>query len=175
MKRERIHAALLAVAFMAVCVAAQAAKEPRMKAVYIFGYGASLTDSLVCQTQVQRVDSAWLDAHDLLVDRSLYSIQLQFYLEQRQGLTSPVCAVFFGTNERRMRKQWAKMKRRYEREAALRYRELTDGEFAFTPEEYKPIINGEDEATEVEQTPQREKAGKKAAKSQKEIRKGKKK
>lgn len=129
-----------------------AKKEPRVQKVYMFGFGASLTDSVACQTQVQAVDSAWLDTHDLLIDRSLYSIQLQFYVEQNEGVKNPICSVFFNKNERKVRKQWSKIKRRYEADPNVKLRQIAEDKFRFKAEEYRPVVVEETAATEGSST-----------------------
>ena len=133
---------VMAMLFVALPLQA-AQKGPRVQRVYMFGFGASLIDSVACQTQVQAVDSAWLDYHDLLVDRSLYSIQLQFYIEKTEGVKTPICTVFFGKNERRVRKQWSKIKRRYEADSSIKLRQIDADRFSFKAEEYHPIIIGD--------------------------------
>ena len=127
-----------------VLVSAQAAqKEPVMQRVYMFGFGASLTDSIACQTAVQAVDSAWLDTHKLLVDRSLYSIQLQFYIEQNEGVKHPLCTIYFDRNERKVQKMWNKMKKRYDADPNIKLRQIDPSKFQFMAEQYIPPTIGE--------------------------------
>lgn len=136
-----------------VLTSAQAAKkEPVMQRVYMFGFGASLTDSIACQTAVQAVDSAWLDTHKLLVDRSLYSIQLQFYVEQNEGVNHPICTIYFDRNERKVQKMWNKIKKRYEADPNIKLRQIDPSKFQFMAEQYMPPIIGElpVEATETD-------------------------
>ena len=164
--RNRLLSTLLLVLMLAVGTASAAQKEPRVQKVYMFGFGASLTDSLARQTQVQVVDSAWIDAHKLLVDRMLYSIQLQFYLEQNEGMKNPLCTIYFDTNERKVNKLWHKIKKRYESEPTLKYAEVPATQFRFTAEQYRPVITEEptDAAVKTEAPKQTKKTDKKAAK-----------
>ncbi|MBQ6433599.1 MAG: hypothetical protein IJJ94_06625 [Bacteroidaceae bacterium] len=144
MSSSKVLRSWLIVASLAIAMAASAGnKGPQMQRVYMFGFGASLTDSIACQTQVQAIDSAWLDSHKLLVDRSLYSIQLQFHLEQNEGVKNPICTIYFDRNERKLRKLWAKLKRRYESEQQLKLREVGLDRFSFKAEQYNPIIIGD--------------------------------
>ena len=49
-----------------------AAKKPEVKRIYMFGFAASLRDSTAFQTDIQTIDSAWIDpTHKILVDRAL--------------------------------------------------------------------------------------------------------
>lgn len=152
MSSSKILRSWLIVVSLAIAMAASAGnKGPQMQRVYMFGFGASLTDSIACQTQVQAIDSAWLDSHKLLVDRSLYSIQLQFHLEQNEGVKNPICTIYFDKNERKLRKLWAKLKRRYESEPQIKLRQLDADRFRFKAEQYNPIIMGD--PTDASATP----------------------
>ncbi|MBQ7495241.1 MAG: hypothetical protein IJT75_05745 [Bacteroidaceae bacterium] len=161
--KHRIFVILLSL----ICtLAAEAAKEPRMKPVYIFGFAASFTDSVACQTVVQRVDSAWVDSHGFLVDRALYSLQLQMYMEQEEHLANAVTTVFFSRSERKMQRLWAKMQRKYEAAQNLIFHVTPAEQFRFTAEEYRPAINYEMpvEEPEVKTKPQDTKAPEKPKK-----------
>lgn len=136
--RNKILVALLCLSFTWTV---QAAREPKMKPVYIFGFAASFTDSIACQTVVQRVDSAWLDRHGFLVDRALYSLQLQMYMEQEEHLSGAITTVFFSSSERKMQRLWAKMQRKYEAAQNLIFHITPEDKFHFTAEEYRPAIN----------------------------------
>lgn len=121
-------------------LSANAQKRAVVKPQYIFGFAISMTDSVAYITEVQRVDSAWVEtAHGYLVDRALYSLQLQYYLEQSENAKNTVCSVFFNRNPRKMQRLWARMKRRYAKAKNLRFIEVPKSSFAFTAEEYKEI------------------------------------
>lgn len=121
-------------------MSANAAKEPKMKPVYMFGFAASFTDSIACQTVVQRVDSAWLDSHGFLVDRALYSLQLQMYMEQEEHLSGTIATVFFSSSERKMQRLWAKMRRKYDAAQNLIFHITPADKFKFIAEEYRPAV-----------------------------------
>ena len=144
--RERLSCLLLTLilcaAFSCEAYAQHRLVRPKMTKVYMFGFGASFIDSVSCQTQLQMIDSAWVDAHGMLADRSLYSLQLQSYLEQTKGVKSPVCTIFFGKNERKMQKLWAKVKRRYEGVQNLIHEVVPIDSFRLAAEEYREIIIG---------------------------------
>lgn len=119
---------------------AEAARQPRMQRVYIFGFGASFTDSLVYQTEVQALDSAWIEPKTkFLVDRSLYSLQLQYHLESREHMSNPTCTVFFSTNPKKAQKLWNKVRRRYEKASGLKFQMLPAKRFAFKAEQWRPV------------------------------------
>lgn len=121
-------------------------KTPVMKRVYMFGFAASFTDSVACQTAVQQVDSAWLDQHHFLVDRALYSLQLQFHMEHEENVNNPICTIFFDRNPKRLQRVWKKMSRRYQKAEGLRFRTIPAERFRFMAEEWKEIITETDDA-----------------------------
>lgn len=125
-------------------IAVSAAKLPHIQKVYMFGFAASFTDSIAYQTAVQPIDSAWVEGKsDFLVDRSLYSLQLQYYVEGQLRNTNSICTVFYHKNPRKLQKLWTKVKKRYEKAEGLTLKQLSAQDFAFKAEEYKPIINEE--------------------------------
>ena len=118
-------------------------KEPVMKPVSMFGVGVSFTDSVVYQTEVQRVDSAWITTSPtLLMDRALYSLQLQYYMEH-QGVKNSVCAVFFSKSAGKMQRLWKKIRKRHEQAPTQRFKIVPLSDFRFQAEEYRPIITEE--------------------------------
>jgi len=111
-----------------------------MQRVAMFGYAISFKDSVVCQTDIQTIDSAWIEpAHKFLVDRSLYSLQLQMYMEQ-QGHKNAVCTIFFDKNPRKLQRMWRKVHKRSQKMDGLRYQALPVSAFRLKAEEYRPVI-----------------------------------
>ena len=129
---------------LAAPLVAWAGSQARMQKVYMFGFAASFTDSIAYQTDVQAIDSAWLEGKkEFLVDRSLYSLQLQYYVEGQLRTATSICTVFYHKNPRKMQKLWAKVKKRYEKAEGLTLKTLGKQDFAFKAEQYKPIVNEE--------------------------------
>lgn len=115
-------------------------KKPVMKSVAMFGYAVSFKDSVVCLTEIQTIDSAWIEpAHNFLLDRSLYSLQLQMYMEQ-QGHKNAICTIFYDKNPRKLQRMWRKVYKRSQKQDGLRYQELPVSAFRLKAEEYRPII-----------------------------------
>ena len=135
---------ILLAALLAVTASARTKKEPMMKPVYMFGFAASLLDSTAYQTTVQRIDSAWLDPHGLLVDRSLYSLQLQYHVELEEGRHNSTCTVFFNTSQRKLQRAYNRVRKRYQKAEGIRLLPLSADRFRFKAEEYRPIIMEED-------------------------------
>jgi hypothetical protein len=112
-----------------------------MRRIYIFGFGASFTDSIACQTDIQVLDSAWIDpSHKFLIDRSLYSIQLQNHMENVEHCKNAICTVFFDQNQRRLQRTWNKLKKRYSKADELLFSIVPENRFHFKAEEYRPIV-----------------------------------
>ena len=125
-----------------------------MKRVYMFGFAASLTDSTTYQTVVQTIDSAWIDpSHKFLLDRALYSLQLQAHVEAQENHKNTVCTIYFSTSARKLQRKWLKVRKRYERDLTLRYTILPLERFAFKAEEYRPVIISDEEVAASAQTP----------------------
>ncbi|MBP5771251.1 MAG: hypothetical protein J6W75_07795 [Bacteroidaceae bacterium] len=124
-----------------------AQKKPEKKTIYLFGFATSFTDSLAYLTSIQKLDEGWIDEHKFLVDRSLYSLQLQINLEQIEGVKNPICTILFDTKQRRLQRKWAKIKKRHEAAQDLIYKELGEEHFKFHPEEYREVVIGDEQPT----------------------------
>lgn len=104
-----VFAAIVAALFLSVSVQA----KDEIKRVYIFGFASSFNDSTVCITDIQAVDSAWLNTKThFLVSRENYSYQLRDYLEA-QGYQHPTCMVSYGTTLKTVKKKWDNLLARY--------------------------------------------------------------
>ncbi len=128
---------ILLVAF-AACVATQA-QEAKLQRVYIFGFAASLSDSLAFQTDIQVLDSAYVYRNGFLADRTQYSAQLQQKVQQMTGRENMVCAVYFAKKKDKLEKRYMKLKRRYARDHAVVVQPLNSDEFRFRNVEFLQI------------------------------------
>ena len=141
MKKTKI-AVVLTILLMAVAVGTSARKVPAPK-MYIFGFAASFNDTIVHFTDIQTLDSAWIDTRfDFLEDRSVYSQQLRAFLEA-QDMPHRTCMVFYSTNPKKLAKKLLKMKRLYAqpKEGQRRYDVRRAEGFRFTS--VKPILDDE--------------------------------
>lgn len=119
-------------------------EEPKMQRVYMLGFAISFKDSVACVTEIQPIDSAYLDAaHHFLLDRSLYSLQLQIHME-RAGYKNAICNVFFDKKPMKLQRVLRKIHKRYERDASFHLKDLPVGEFRFKAEEYRPVLTEEE-------------------------------
>ena len=123
------------VLFFFACLLCQNAEAKiKQKPIYIFGFAASFTDSIGYITDVQCVDSAYVDTKTkFLIGRNQYSIQLQQYLKQKEGYKQPVTSIFFGDKKEKVQKKQLSIRHRYEK-----YSDFTvkNTDYVFTPESY---------------------------------------
>lgn len=83
------------------------------KKVYMMGMALSLNDSIVAVTEVQTVDSAWIDNRTkFLYGRENYSYQLKEHLKNA-GMEAPTCITIFATSEKDIQKKAQKLMRKY--------------------------------------------------------------
>lgn len=116
-------------------------KETAMKRVYMYGFAASFLDSVAYITDVQMVDSAFISPHGYLEERSLYSMQMSSYLDEKLKQPNLTCAVMFGEKKKQVIKEYMKVRKRYLEDANVKLEMLTRDEFAFRPEEhYEQVI-----------------------------------
>jgi len=81
--------------------------------VYMFGFVSTFNDSTVYITDIQLVDSAWIDSKTkFLYSRQNYSYQLRQYM-QEQGVENATCTVFFSDKRKKIEKRFLKLRKRY--------------------------------------------------------------
>lgn len=111
----------------------QAKKRP-VQNIYMFGFSASFSDSTVYFTDIQVLDSAWVDEKTgYLEHRNLYSQQLKDYLAASMQ-ANRVCVVMYALTKKEAEKKYLKMKRIYSKNADAPYdiRYLSENDFRFT-------------------------------------------
>lgn len=112
-------------------------KKFRQKPVYMVGVGISLNDSAVFITDMHLVKDVTIEKKTkFLMDRQLYSFQLQRYLEQTYKGGPYVPCVFFSTKQKKMERQYLSLHKRYVQSKELRMFLVDQGMFRFKAEEY---------------------------------------
>ncbi len=113
---------LFYVLFFFACLSCQMAEaKVKQKPVYLFGFATSFTDSLAYITDVQYIDSAYIDTKTrFLIGRNMYSVQLQQYLEDKEGCSHPVTSIFFSKKKAKVDKKILSIRRRYEKNYNLK-------------------------------------------------------
>jgi hypothetical protein len=110
LKRQLTTAALVISAAMTTTLTARNVVVPQ---AYMFGFAASFNDTIVHFTEVQAVDSVWMDSKThFLSGRVNYSNALREYLASQQ-FPHRTCVVIFDKNLKRLQKKYMKMKKLY--------------------------------------------------------------
>lgn len=106
----------ICLALAALCVLsinAKKSKDKKKYGVYVAGVSASFTDSLVYFTDIQFLDSAYVDGKGFLSGRSQYSVQLKDYLESKEGGINRTCFMFYNLKKNKLQKELDKLKAKY--------------------------------------------------------------
>ena len=103
---------MLAVAMLGTSTAsARKVKVPKM---YMFGFAAAFTDTIVHFTPLQEVDSVWIESkNNFLQKREAYSYQLRSYLSENEQLPQRTCIVVYAQDLKKLKKKYQKMKKLY--------------------------------------------------------------
>jgi hypothetical protein len=98
-------------ALLSLAIGAQA--KYKMNTTYMYGFAASFNDSTVYFTDIQEVDSVWLETKNkFLYGRDNYSYQLKDHLKGI-GQEHPACLVVFAEKKKDAEKKYVKMRKRY--------------------------------------------------------------
>jgi hypothetical protein len=111
------------------------AKRRQLSHIYMFGFSASFSDSIIYFTDIQTVDSAWIDDKTLFLQgRDIYSQQLKDYFAASMQ-PNRICVVMYAPTLKEAEKKYLKMRRIYTRKSDTPYdvRYLTTNDFAFKP------------------------------------------
>ena len=142
------------------------AKKVMMPKMYMFGLAASFNDTIVHFTDIQEVDSTWIETKNkFLAERDNYSYQMRNYLEQKKNMPQRTCIVFYNKKRSKLEKKYLKMKRLYalgkDRKPHYDIRYLNQDDFHF--QGIDPNIYTEEEITAQPEKPKGKK-GKKRGK-----------
>lgn len=133
---------IMAVAVMIICgwTINASAKLKCVPKLYAFGFAASFNDSTVYFTDIQEIDSAWInDKNDFLVSRDNYSYQLKNYFTSL-GLEHRTCVISFALKRKDIEKKYQKMKNKYVKAGNYDIKSLSTNDFHFTaikPDNYE--------------------------------------
>lgn len=134
--------------------------------MYVLGYAASFTDSVAYITQIQLLDTVTIDAKTkFLMDRNLYSIQLQHHISETFHHEDIFTAIFYNTKKSKLDKKAAKIREKISKE---RYLRITDTDYRFHCEEWiAPEIISTDEKGSETDNGKKYKEGRKSKKNRK--------
>ena len=112
-------------------------KKVVQKPTYMIGVAISQVDSVIFITDLHKVDSVTIQKKTkFLMDRQLYSFQLQKYIEETYKGGPYVTAIFFGHKLRKMENKYLSLHKRYVQSKELRMILVDQGQFRFKPEKY---------------------------------------
>jgi hypothetical protein len=133
------------------------AKRVVVPKMYMFGFAASFSDTIVYFTDIQAVDSAWIDKKSgFLQSRDIYSSQLHSFLSRTKQMPHRTCVVFYDKKREKLEKKFVKIRRQYSKgkdgQEHFDVRFLEAGEFKFRSMNLTGLDEAEQQlATENEQ------------------------
>lgn len=153
-------AAFIIAAFLPNTTQAKGTAPQRM---YMFGFAASFNDTIVHFTNIQAIDSAWVDGKTkFLMGRNLYSTMLRNYLEKNQ-LPYRTCVVFYDKSLKKLQKKFVKMKKLYlgtgkKVKNRNNVKDIVESDFKFTSFNLNPYT--EEEVAQQTSQKKKKKSGK---------------
>lgn len=131
MKTYKIFTVLIIIALMILSVNISA-KNKRVPKVYAFGYASSFNDSVVYFTNIQEIDSVWInDKNNFLIDRANYSYQLKNYLEST-GLQHRTCIISYALKRKDIEKKYNKLRDKLVKKSGTEIKYIDKESFNFT-------------------------------------------
>lgn len=112
--------------------------------LYVYGFAATFNDSTVYFTNIEEIDTAWIDTKSkFLYSRDNYSYQFRDYLKS-QGVAHPTCITGYATSRKEAEKKYTALKRRYTSKGNYNIKYVTESEFRYSPispdeSEMKPV------------------------------------
>ena len=82
------------------------------KTVYLYGVAISLNDSTVYITDIQKVDSVWVEKNGFLYSRENYSYQLKDHM-RAQGKNDVTTVTFYADKQKDIEKKFIKTRKRF--------------------------------------------------------------
>ena len=132
---KHLNLLILAV-FLTAFLPANAADKQKSETtkVYLFGFVANFTDSVVYFTDIQEVSNvSIMKKTKFLCNRDSYSEQLRYYFANTLNQPQRTCVVSFGLTRKEAEKKYVKMRKLYTEKYAGKYdvRYLNENEFKF--------------------------------------------
>lgn len=139
MYRDIKRLGLLVIPFLAMLMLGTAGVQakPKREKVYIFGISINFTDSVTYITDIQALPQAYVESKNgFLYDRSIYSQQLQIWVEHAKDQPNTTCLVFFDTSRSKLEKKYIKIRNKYNKDRSTTLKSLNTGDFQFLPLEW---------------------------------------
>lgn len=112
---------LLAIALLIAMPSAKTFAKVKQTPLHMFGVAVSFTDSVAYITDIHYVDSVTLDAKSkFIMDRNLYSAQLQRHIAEEKGIHNITTAVFYNQKKAKLAKKYARVCQKLEKDKGVR-------------------------------------------------------
>lgn len=122
----------LMVACVALAALGMSAAE-KMQTVYLYGFAASFNDSTVYFTELQQLDSAYVNTKTkFLYARNEYSYQLRNYLDG-VGFEKATCVTSYALTRKEAEKKYLELRKRYLEGGRYTIKYLKESDFKFLP------------------------------------------
>ena len=132
MRVNNYHKIITAVILLTITsVLTIVAKNKQYPNVYMYGIAASFNDSTIYFTDIQAVDTVWLDSKTkFLINRNDYSYQLKNYFENI-GLPHRTCVVTYALKRKDIEKKFQKTRNKYVKKGKTELKYINKQEFQF--------------------------------------------
>ena len=132
MRVNNYHKIITAVILLTITsVLTIVAKNKQYPKVYMYGIAASFNDSTIYFTDIQAVDTVWLDSKTkFLINRNDYSYQLKNYFENI-GLRHRTCVVTYALKRKDIEKKFQKTRNKYVKKGKTELKYINKQEFQF--------------------------------------------
>ena len=132
MRVNNYHKIITAVILLTITsVLTIVAKNKQYPTVYMYGIAASFNDSAIYFTDIQAVDTVWLDSKTkFLINRNDYSYQLKNYFENI-GLPHRTCVVTYALKRKDIEKKFQKTRNKYVKKGTTELKSINKQEFQF--------------------------------------------
>lgn len=133
------HKLLIVIALAMTVVGTAVAQRSKPQRVYMFGVATTFNDSTVFLTDIQQLDSVFLTKSGIMSERSIYSYQLETYLQTQRERPNATTAVFWATKRKKVERSFIKVRRRFLNDTTTHLIPLQADEFRFTLVEHIDI------------------------------------
>ncbi len=118
---------------IAAVISMNAMAENKRETVYMYGFAASFNDSTVYFTEIQQVDSAYIDSKTkFLYSRENYSYQLRDYLDA-QGYKNATCVTSYALTRKEAEKKYLTLRKKYLGNSGYNIKYLKESDFRYLP------------------------------------------
>ncbi len=153
--KKHILSALCVLMLGACLTTAEARKQP-VPHMYMFGMAASFNDTIIHFTDIQELDSVWIETkNNFLLERSGYSSQLRDFLTQQQQMGNRTCIVFYNQKRSKLQKEYEKVMRLYTKskdgQQHFDIRHLDPQQFHFTTIDLTDAVSLEQEIEYIDE------------------------